>query len=430
MIKVGEHITIDFLGVKKDYLPEFYEKVIYKIAKAAKVEILNVASHKFEPQGFTLVALLSESHFSFHTFPEKGVISFDFFTCGKVNPKVALKILRNEIDHKRVVTNAFDRSSIGLYDDIYSTQGQKKFYVVKDVLEKFTSKVGQFVEIMDLEEFGHALFIDHEIQVAEKDEKIYSSNFFKSSYDLSKKNNNVAIIGGGDGGTGASTPLAEFTVLGFLAMAIVPSVVNTGVHGFANHHDILVFADRGGLLEPFDDRVVHGFQRNVWNFVPTDNGHHGDFQGFCHRTGRFDFFHELGVVAVFGLGVADGTLPGPASKTGELGDLHSGFIAGSTQILNFLFAGSPPEFNKFEAELGHFPDAIRTGAFAKPPHLNVDGEGGVFCLTWLGGIEFPRFGMDCGKAKSSTCGQKSTAIKIRHTWQSIREASLGLCFCL
>ena len=53
---------------------------------------------------------------------------------------------------------------------------------------------------MDLEEFGHSLFIDQEIQVAEKDEKIYSSNFFKSSYDLSKKNNNIAIIGGGDGG--------------------------------------------------------------------------------------------------------------------------------------------------------------------------------------------------------------------------------------
>ena len=168
MIKVGEHITIDFLGVKKDYSPSFYEKVIYKIAKAAKVEILNVSSHKFEPQGFTLVALLAESHFSFHTFPERNVISFDFFTCGKVHPKIALKILKKEIQHERVVT--------------------------------FTSKVGQFVEIMKLEEFGNALFIDHEIQVAEKDEKIYSSNFFKSSYDLSKKNSNVAIIGGGDGG--------------------------------------------------------------------------------------------------------------------------------------------------------------------------------------------------------------------------------------
>ena len=96
MIKVGEHITLDFLGVKKNYSTEFYEKIIYKIAKAAQVEILNVASHKFEPQGFTLVALLSESHFSFHTFPERGVISFDFFTCGKVHPKIALKILKKD----------------------------------------------------------------------------------------------------------------------------------------------------------------------------------------------------------------------------------------------------------------------------------------------------------------------------------------------
>ena len=200
MIKVGEHITLDFLGVKKEYTASFFEKVIYKIAKAAKVEILNVSSHKFEPQGFTLVALLAESHFSFHTFPEKNVISFDFFTCGRVNPKIALKILKKEINHSRVVVNNFDRSSVSLYDDIYSTPGQKKYYVVNNILEQFTSKVGQFVEVMDLEEFGNALFIDREIQVAEKDEKIYSSNFFKSSFDLSKKNSNVAIIGGGDGG--------------------------------------------------------------------------------------------------------------------------------------------------------------------------------------------------------------------------------------
>ena len=38
MIKIGEHITLDFLGVKKDYSPDFYEKVIYKIAKAAKLQ--------------------------------------------------------------------------------------------------------------------------------------------------------------------------------------------------------------------------------------------------------------------------------------------------------------------------------------------------------------------------------------------------------
>jgi len=31
MKKVGEHVTIDFLGVKQDYPPDFYSKIIYKI---------------------------------------------------------------------------------------------------------------------------------------------------------------------------------------------------------------------------------------------------------------------------------------------------------------------------------------------------------------------------------------------------------------
>ena len=134
MKKVGEHITLDFLGVKQDYSPSFYNKVIYKIAKKAKVEVLNFAEHIFKPQGFTCVALLAESHMSFHTFPEKGIISFDFFTCGKISPKVALDILKKEIKHQRVVVKNFDRSSVSLYNDIYSTPGQKKYYVVNDVL--------------------------------------------------------------------------------------------------------------------------------------------------------------------------------------------------------------------------------------------------------------------------------------------------------
>ena len=43
MKKVGEHVTIDFLGVKQDYSPVFYNKVIYKIAKKARVEVLNLS---------------------------------------------------------------------------------------------------------------------------------------------------------------------------------------------------------------------------------------------------------------------------------------------------------------------------------------------------------------------------------------------------
>ena len=96
MTKVGEHLTLDIIGTDKEYEPKFYEKLIYKIAKKAKVSVLKISSHKFEPQGFTLVALLAESHMSFHTFPERGVVSFDFFTCGKISPRVALNILKKK----------------------------------------------------------------------------------------------------------------------------------------------------------------------------------------------------------------------------------------------------------------------------------------------------------------------------------------------
>ena len=200
MTKVGEHVTFDIIGTQKEYDPKFYEKLVYKIAKKAKVIVLEISKYKFEPQGFTLVALLAESHISFHTFPEKGIISFDFFTCGKINPKIALDILKKEIKFKRLSINNFDRSSLSQYDDIYSSPGLRKFYLVKDVLENFTSKAGQHVEILNLEQFGKSLFIDGEIQVAEKDEHLYSSTFVKSGLNLNKSKEKVAIIGGGDGG--------------------------------------------------------------------------------------------------------------------------------------------------------------------------------------------------------------------------------------
>ena len=200
MTKVGEHITLDIIGTKKEYEPSFFEKLVYKISKKAKVTVLNISKYKFEPQGFTLVALLAESHISFHTFPEKGIISFDFFTCGKVNPSVAIEIIKKEIKHTRIVKKEFNRDTISLYHDIYSSPGLQKSYVVKNILEDFISKAGQHIEILDLEQFGKSLFIDNEIQVATSDEHLYSSTFVNAGLKLNKDKEKAAIIGGGDGG--------------------------------------------------------------------------------------------------------------------------------------------------------------------------------------------------------------------------------------
>ena len=200
MTKVGEHITLDIIGTTKEYDSSVFEKVINEIAKAANVTILNVSKYKFEPQGFTILALLAESHISFHTFPEKGIISFDFFTCGNVSPSIAVDIVKKEFKHKRIVKKEFNRDTKSLYKDIYSTPGLQKSYVVNEVLEDFKSKVGQHIEILDLEQFGKSLFIDSEIQVATSDEHLYSSTFVNAGLKLNKDKENSAIIGGGDGG--------------------------------------------------------------------------------------------------------------------------------------------------------------------------------------------------------------------------------------
>ena len=119
MTKVGEHITLDIIGsISKEYDPSLFEKVIEDIAKAAKVTILNISKYKFEPQGFTILALLAESHISFHTFPEKGIISFDFFTCGKVSPSIAIDIIKKEFKYKRIVKKEFNRDTKSFYHDI------------------------------------------------------------------------------------------------------------------------------------------------------------------------------------------------------------------------------------------------------------------------------------------------------------------------
>ena len=87
-----------------------------------------------------------------------------------------------------------------MYHDVYSSPGLQKSYVVNNVLEDFISKVGQHIEILDLEQFGKSLFIDNEIQVASSDEHLYSSTFVKAALKLNKDKEKAAIIGGGDGG--------------------------------------------------------------------------------------------------------------------------------------------------------------------------------------------------------------------------------------
>jgi S-adenosylmethionine decarboxylase len=94
---MGKHLLLEVYNVDFNLINdvESLQNVMIRGIERAKMTILNVFSHKFDPQGCTIVIALSESHVSCHTWPENGCLAIDVYTCGEGNPKIiAIEILK------------------------------------------------------------------------------------------------------------------------------------------------------------------------------------------------------------------------------------------------------------------------------------------------------------------------------------------------
>ncbi|WP_454192317.1 adenosylmethionine decarboxylase [Paenibacillus sp. Marseille-Q7038] len=92
----GRHVAVDTWGVDFDLLnnEEFLQAQMIDAAEACGATVLSVQSKQFEPQGATVLVLLSESHLSIHTYPERGFAAIDCYTCGEtVDPQLAIDYL-------------------------------------------------------------------------------------------------------------------------------------------------------------------------------------------------------------------------------------------------------------------------------------------------------------------------------------------------
>ena len=96
---VGAHVLADFWGCQFEKLndAQFLMNSLRQAAQNAQMTILGERSHKFEPQGFTGLLLLSESHISIHTYPERGYAAIDVFTCGGGMTENAIEFLRKAL---------------------------------------------------------------------------------------------------------------------------------------------------------------------------------------------------------------------------------------------------------------------------------------------------------------------------------------------
>ena len=111
MESLGKHCVAELYGCETFILND-EQKLIELIKESVEksgATLLKISSHKFEPQGVTIVALLAESHFSIHTWPEKGNIAIDAFTCGSARPELAIWNCILQLKPKNYKSKLFDR---------------------------------------------------------------------------------------------------------------------------------------------------------------------------------------------------------------------------------------------------------------------------------------------------------------------------------
>lgn len=204
----GKHFIAEFINCEENILNDenSLEQILKLGIKKSGLNLVSLHTHKYDPIGVTVIAIISESHIAVHTYPECRHASVDIFTCSS-KPDAEMKMLNSLKSKLKPATIRFIEVGRGNTLEIkqqdwiesFSTYGfNVKYHVEKKILSKKTKY--QQIDIIENENFGKMLFLDKDLQIAEKDACIYNLSLILPLIESKNNLNNVAILGGGDGG--------------------------------------------------------------------------------------------------------------------------------------------------------------------------------------------------------------------------------------
>lgn len=99
----GKHLIIDAYGIKEEKLKD--GKTIknllrglpkkFKMRPLSKEVVKKVKTDHYPNWGVSGFIMLYESHISIHTWPEKGYVAMDLYSCKDFDDKAIVKYLKN-----------------------------------------------------------------------------------------------------------------------------------------------------------------------------------------------------------------------------------------------------------------------------------------------------------------------------------------------
>lgn len=97
---IGYHYIVEAAGCDAEIIgsPDHMRELMTRAARDGEMGIRTSYFYRFSPSGVSGVVIVSESHISVHTWPEKGYAALDVFVCGEeVKPEKAIHSILKEI---------------------------------------------------------------------------------------------------------------------------------------------------------------------------------------------------------------------------------------------------------------------------------------------------------------------------------------------
>jgi S-adenosylmethionine decarboxylase len=125
----GEHLTIDGYGGKKELLDS--RELVFRLLdelpgkmgmkKLAEPVVYNAPSNnKKDPGGWSGFVVINESHISIHTFPKRGFVSTDIYTCNNgLDAEFFISYLRDVFALQDIERNFIKRGTRYPENNIY-----------------------------------------------------------------------------------------------------------------------------------------------------------------------------------------------------------------------------------------------------------------------------------------------------------------------
>jgi S-adenosylmethionine decarboxylase proenzyme len=103
---IGVHLLLNVYDIPNQHLLQYMSRglpILEELVRELDLHVVSRTGHQFHPMGYTHAHVLSESHFTIHTYPEHRSCYIDIFCCSdSFDPLFAIQRIKTRFHTENV----------------------------------------------------------------------------------------------------------------------------------------------------------------------------------------------------------------------------------------------------------------------------------------------------------------------------------------